>query len=908
MKNKSKTTGLLINKYGNFQTSIPVNKNLNILKFILVALISSSTIIMFASFLKIKLINFPMMFLMSLLFTSIFVGFSAKNKVVKLVCALVLAFIVIKLGLEYKAIAEGFFQIGNRYLDASAYKELQPLYHHTYKTEIRLCAITVLLILSLGLCCTIYFKPSFLGTFMLTFPFFELGAYWGFVPNYLTFFIMLLSWFICLCMQNATIHKVKLSKTSKLSLNKHGEFEISSSSTLSDNSNCAMKYSVILCSFATAGVLICSLFIGERSEKIDNLRRDIKYNFENFEIEKIPEYVENLKLEIKPNSKSDVKIGAVAGGMLGGGDIKFKNKTMLEVELEILGGTFTTDTLYLKGFVGGEYTGHSWKELDKKVYKNNSLFTNKNPYGFQDYNTKAYEMTYANNYFYNSLQKRISIKNINASTKYMYMPYYTMYNTITNADFYYDLYAQPKNKNYTFNYYTGIDQSDTLKAIPLDYFNYFEDGAYYDYGEFVRENYMSYDLDVISKAYNDIVKMAYNNFVDGGGYNIEYDCRKDGIIDVYEILDYKIGPVYTPESETRYDLTIAQYVADAIAVYFQQYYPYSLEVGTTPKDKDFVKYFLEEQKAGSCTYFASAGVLLMRAFGFPARYVEGAAITSDEFKISEENPNVAVAEVKDKSLHAWCEIFIKNIGWIPVEFTPGYVNGENPNFEGFTSTVTNEIINDFTTTTTRKPETTVSTTFSDYHTFMEPVETTPATSKDSINTTTKVVSNSTTTSGNKENKDNKADYDKIFGIIIKLVILVFVILVTLSLWRMLYLRRRRAVQNSFEDKNRNVAVTSIYKELIKIIGIFGKSLNDYKSDISNIDDVVNFLLKKEIEITPDEFYEFVELAVEADMSVNEVAEESYEFAKNTFDNISKQIYDKFSFIKKLWAKYFKFVY
>lgn len=49
--------------------------------------------------------------------------------------------------------------------------------------------------------------------------------------------------------------------------------------------------------------------------------------------------------------------------------------------------------------------------------------------------------------------------------------------------------------------------------------------------------------------------------------------------------------------------------------------------GSTPVRKDFVSYFLQEQKEGYCAHFASAATLLLRSYGIPARYVEGYAVS-----------------------------------------------------------------------------------------------------------------------------------------------------------------------------------------------------------------------------------------------------------------------------------------
>ena len=77
----------------------------------------------------------------------------------------------------------------------------------------------------------------------------------------------------------------------------------------------------------------------------------------------------------------------------------------------------------------------------------------------------------------------------------------------------------------------------------------------------------------------------------------------------------------------------------------------------------FLDYFLTESRKGFCSYFASAFVLLARAEGIPARYVEG-------FCVPVEGGQETV--VYSDMAHAWPEAYIEGVGWIPFEPTPGY--------------------------------------------------------------------------------------------------------------------------------------------------------------------------------------------------------------------------------------------
>lgn len=111
--------------------------------------------------------------------------------------------------------------------------------------------------------------------------------------------------------------------------------------------------------------------------------------------------------------------------------------------------------------------------------------------------------------------------------------------------------------------------------------------------------------------------------------------------------------------------------AKVLQEYLIQSYPYSLSPKKPPGNRDFVDYFLFDEQKGYCTYFASSIAVMARAVGIPSRYVIGYAMPP--------NPNANnVYEITNEFAHAWAEVFIENIGWIPMEATPIFA----PSFYG----------------------------------------------------------------------------------------------------------------------------------------------------------------------------------------------------------------------------------
>lgn len=83
------------------------------------------------------------------------------------------------------------------------------------------------------------------------------------------------------------------------------------------------------------------------------------------------------------------------------------------------------------------------------------------------------------------------------------------------------------------------------------------------------------------------------------------------------------------------------------------------------RNEDVLSYMLEQSKEGYSVHYATLATLLFRAVGVPARYVEGYIITNDDASSS-------TMTITSDNRHAWTEIYIDYIGWIPVEVTPNY--------------------------------------------------------------------------------------------------------------------------------------------------------------------------------------------------------------------------------------------
>jgi len=106
----------------------------------------------------------------------------------------------------------------------------------------------------------------------------------------------------------------------------------------------------------------------------------------------------------------------------------------------------------------------------------------------------------------------------------------------------------------------------------------------------------------------------------------------------------------------------------ALEAYLRENYEYSLIVSDIPERRDFVDYFLFEDKKGYCTYYASALAVMGRAIGIPTRYVEGFILPEGE---------KGLYKITGDRAHAWVEAYIDQVGWISFEPTSVFPIGED---------------------------------------------------------------------------------------------------------------------------------------------------------------------------------------------------------------------------------------
>lgn len=227
-----------------------------------------------------------------------------------------------------------------------------------------------------------------------------------------------------------------------------------------------------------------------------------------------------------------------------------------------------------------------------------------------------------------------------------------------------------------YPYYTGYD---TALGKVLVNFNSADAAQTDSYDPGSRTLTVKYSPDVQSEPETSNVDEKYLQIPEINKPVVAEFCENAGIKDT-DSVDVRIQKVYS---------------------YFWDNYPYTLHPGATPAREDYVNYFLQTTRKGLCANYATAGALILRYMGIPARYVEGYVIDysdvadadildpadfsyDDYYKGDSELGRTAVVQVNvtDGAAHAWIEAFIDG-RWQVVELTPPSSEDEDENTQDF---------------------------------------------------------------------------------------------------------------------------------------------------------------------------------------------------------------------------------
>lgn len=208
-----------------------------------------------------------------------------------------------------------------------------------------------------------------------------------------------------------------------------------------------------------------------------------------------------------------------------------------------------------------------------------------------------------------------------------------------------------------------------------------------------KYKYRPYYTDYFETEARDNVT-TYVYYPDTGGVDMIMDWADDIYLQVPERC---LGAVQRVCEEAGF-AGEPEEIAAQVVRYFQENFSYTLRPGYNYNRTDYITHFLLQSKKGYCAHFASAGTMLLRNMGIPARYVEGYAFSylnvvedgllvdgaeyEDYFDGYSPLGETALVEMEipDAYAHAWVEIYVEDKGWVVVDPTPSSAEQDTTSF------------------------------------------------------------------------------------------------------------------------------------------------------------------------------------------------------------------------------------
>lgn len=303
--------------------------------------------------------------------------------------------------------------------------------------------------------------------------------------------------------------------------------------------------------------------------------------------------------------------------------------------------------MYLRGFVGAEYDGKSWKQLPNDAYTGNQegMLEWLLEQGYDPLFPAASleEKTSGDEDSAEHEMQTVTVVNRGADRRYVYVPEIARSAGGTT-------YRRGQDWQLRSRGFFGVNtwEFESL-ASPWDLLSVVS-------GQFSEE--LRFVRDSAAEAEQVYRSFAYSHYL-----SIDEDVR-----DTIDRLFFSGESWQAHAGKDTVNLYDAAARIRVMLSAFATYAPWTEEV---PEGEDFVTWFLEEHKEGTSVHFATAAVLAYRTLGIPARYVEGYFLNRDlAEQLNEEEADSCI--LTRQNSHAWVEIYVDGAGWYPVEVTPGF--------------------------------------------------------------------------------------------------------------------------------------------------------------------------------------------------------------------------------------------
>ncbi|MGN1306239.1 MAG: transglutaminase family protein [Faecousia sp.] len=298
------------------------------------------------------------------------------------------------------------------------------------------------------------------------------------------------------------------------------------------------------------------------------------------------------------------------------GAFEHSQEAALELQME------AWSAAYLRGYVGGVYTAQGWRETEKAaIAKEAELLYALQKNGF----FSASQRGAAEAALQNISENRFALRPLGACRAYAYVPYGAELSTL-----------EPR-ALLTEGCGTGEATEGTLFAVADSYLVQ----ARLAEGE-GEQTYIDAEA-----AYRDWVYTQYLTVPEAA----------------YDLLAAQF-PLPTEA------MTTAQARAQVL-FWVEQTLTYDESTVTAQGDMPYLEYLLTVNPRGYSVQYATLATLLLRCCGVPARYAEGYLLSGAEAEGLEEGAAVVLTQ---ENAHAWTELYLDGVGWIPFDTTPNHKN------------------------------------------------------------------------------------------------------------------------------------------------------------------------------------------------------------------------------------------
>lgn len=561
--------------------------------------------------------------------------------------------------------------------DISYYKFLKPELEEQSTTAFFIMCIWLLAIV-------IYYfticHPNPILPIIITFPIIEIGLYNGIELPIFWGILVIAYWLALFAM--STIDLGEYSGGSGGFVRKDNLFFPKRQMRLKVTEACGVFVIICVLTVAVLSSAVINLTGYKRSDEINRKRIDIRDAVTSFSLSNFADSVSSITSAFGFSFKyDDHKLGNID-------HLKYKNTVDLKVNID---KKFDT-AIYLKDYTGSVYDDNKWTSLDDSAYnadifkdfKNNNMYPQLLP---------GLINSYCSN---DDIISQISIE-----SKLRGDRYFTPYGVLPSSDLKYDndlnVHSEKKNNNYNYkitavntdgigailgndiinvyntnditsisqdNYDSGITDPDNIVELckKYDLLNY--------------DNYFTLDLSIPHCAdicnyptilLSEVLQYKYKEFVYDNYLQVPDNNNMNEVRNAYLGLINIASSATSAEAKINALIAMREKISSEVS--------YSLYPGKTPSNRDFVNYFLLENKKGYCMHYATSGVILARMAGIPARYATGYVVVGDDFNDSTINKDQSYTiELRDNRSHAWTEIYLDDYGWVPFEFTAGYSN------------------------------------------------------------------------------------------------------------------------------------------------------------------------------------------------------------------------------------------